>query len=353
MIISHECPACLLEESRKFNDYDYALVHLFPDHPDYFEFFVESLRMGRTVILDNSLYELGEAFDMKEYAYWINKLHPTAYIVPDAFWDSQKTIELSQEWMLSEGRYLSQDILTIGVAQGSTYKDIVRSYKYMDAVCDIIAFTFKFHPDTEVEIKWPMLELYNTNTNTCTSSARMFINNDINTSIVTYTDTDKQAWMRYEILRRLMDAGIINTNKWHHLLGIQNTCMLTRMVKDFPWLRSIDTSNPVILGMGDTMYGPVYERLSGYSAFIYNGNALQGKPISTINGIFECSMPDQDIMDKIYHNIHCFRDIVSGNIVEIPVCDIKGTEMIRHIITQISNDNIVNPMKINNIICDI
>ena len=35
-LISHEVPLSLLEMSRWFNDYDYALVHLFEDYPHYY-----------------------------------------------------------------------------------------------------------------------------------------------------------------------------------------------------------------------------------------------------------------------------------------------------------------------------
>ena len=50
-----------MTESRSFNDYDYALVHLFETHPKYYEFFEESLLRGREVYLDNSLFELRES----------------------------------------------------------------------------------------------------------------------------------------------------------------------------------------------------------------------------------------------------------------------------------------------------
>ena len=63
MLVSHESPISMLEKSRDYNDYDYALVHLFESHPKYYDFFKESLLMDRDVLLDNSIFELGEAFD--------------------------------------------------------------------------------------------------------------------------------------------------------------------------------------------------------------------------------------------------------------------------------------------------
>ena len=39
MKISHEVPKELFEDSLKFNDYDYALVHLFDKDPEYLQFY--------------------------------------------------------------------------------------------------------------------------------------------------------------------------------------------------------------------------------------------------------------------------------------------------------------------------
>ena len=54
---SHEVPLSMLEQSRAFNDYDYALVHLFEKYPKYYDFFKKSIEMGRDVLLDNSIFE--------------------------------------------------------------------------------------------------------------------------------------------------------------------------------------------------------------------------------------------------------------------------------------------------------
>ena len=63
MLVSHETPISFLDESKSYNDYDYALVHLFETHPEYYSFFKSSLLEGREVLLDNSIFELKEAFD--------------------------------------------------------------------------------------------------------------------------------------------------------------------------------------------------------------------------------------------------------------------------------------------------
>ena len=93
MLISHESPISMLETSRSYNDYDYALVHLFKEHPEYFNFFVDSLKMGRHVLLDNSIFELGTAYEPDEFAYWVTRLKPTEYIVPDVLENTDETIQ--------------------------------------------------------------------------------------------------------------------------------------------------------------------------------------------------------------------------------------------------------------------
>ena len=37
--VSHESPISILDKSLEYNDYAYALVHLFETHPDYYKFF--------------------------------------------------------------------------------------------------------------------------------------------------------------------------------------------------------------------------------------------------------------------------------------------------------------------------
>ena len=57
MKVSHEVPKCLLNNSREFNDYDYCLPHLLDEDKHYRDFFYESKKQGRYIIMDNSLHE--------------------------------------------------------------------------------------------------------------------------------------------------------------------------------------------------------------------------------------------------------------------------------------------------------
>ena len=92
MRIAHEAPLSIINDVQKVTDYDYALVHLFEENTAYYNFFEEAKAKGRYVILDNSIFELGEAFDMDKFAGYVKSLQPSAYIVPDALEDSPLTI---------------------------------------------------------------------------------------------------------------------------------------------------------------------------------------------------------------------------------------------------------------------
>ena len=83
MKISHEVPLFLLEDSQKFNDYDYALVHLLDSDQDYANYFIKAKQEGRYIILDNSLHELGTAYNDSGLLHWIDKIRPNEFIVPD------------------------------------------------------------------------------------------------------------------------------------------------------------------------------------------------------------------------------------------------------------------------------
>ncbi len=69
--IAHESPVELFYYIQSKTDYDYCLVHLLEENETYKELFVQACK-EREVILDNSIFELGEAFDMKKFFDWVD-----------------------------------------------------------------------------------------------------------------------------------------------------------------------------------------------------------------------------------------------------------------------------------------
>jgi hypothetical protein len=65
--IAHESPKEIFEEVQRYTDYDYALVHLFEEDKGYLDQFKKAAAKGREIILDNSIFELEEAFDADKF----------------------------------------------------------------------------------------------------------------------------------------------------------------------------------------------------------------------------------------------------------------------------------------------
>ena len=213
MKISHEVPLSLLSMSRSFNDYEYALVHLYETQPEYLKFYKESIDLGREVILDNSVFELEEAFDAERFKYWINETKPTYYIIPDVLDNSEQTIKNVHEWV--------KDVpgQTIGVIQGESFEQALVCYKEIKDHVDRIAISFncKFYEREEGETiyhKWALGRI-------------RFVN-----YIATLEET-----------------------KPMHLLG----CSLPQEFKfyrdpKFDFIKSVDTSNPIVHAINDIKY---------------------------------------------------------------------------------------------------
>ena len=220
MKIAHEAPISIFPTVQRMTDYDYALVHLFETDMIYYRQFKDAVINGREVVLDNSIFELGTAFNGEKYFNWIEKLQPTWYIIPDVLEDTLGTLRSMDNWL---AKY-KPAAKAIGVVQGKTYHDIVACYKDIAPRVDKIAISFDYSYYIE--------------------------------STLNINPTSKYAaWMfgRQKLLSDLLNDGIIDTNKPHHLLG----CSLPQefsAYKDYKWIDSVDTSNPIVHGLNNVQY---------------------------------------------------------------------------------------------------
>lgn len=226
----HEAPISIFSEMQNITDGDYALVHLFEDNKSYFNMFKTAVEDGRDVILDNSLFELGVAFDPDRYVYWINKLKPTWIIVPDSWKNSRETIKMFFDFMHKYG-YLWDSFKIIGVAQGNSLEDVVKSYMALEPYCDKIAFNLDFSSYYYKKLQH-------------------IPNKEFDSESTLY---ERMSFGRCLMLLDLASEGIINTEKPHHLLGC-GVPMEAVFYKNMPWVDSIDTSNPVMYGMHRVKY---------------------------------------------------------------------------------------------------
>ena len=142
--VSHESPLSLLEDSTKFNDYQYCLVHLMEEQDKYREWFTyryRSLVPNGEILLDNSIFELGESFNPDRYAHWANEIKPNYYIVPDVLEDGYATILQFEQFTK---KYPDLPGLAIGVVQGKTWQEVIDCYQFMSNNADYIAISFDF-----------------------------------------------------------------------------------------------------------------------------------------------------------------------------------------------------------------
>lgn len=266
MKISHESPIALLDRSRSYNDYDYALVHLFDTDQTYLDFFKESVKKGRHVLLDNSIFELGEAYDPKKFLFWIKELSPTEYIIPDVLENSIGTMNNAVEW---KEKYLADTPKAskcIGVVQGKTYDEIVQCYKYLDKFINVDKLAFSFDYSYYLKLA-----------------------------------PHPNKWMSYalgriRLLNMLVEDDIINKSKPHHLLGCALPIEFLFYREGFEWLETLDTSNPVVHGLMGIEYEPA--------------GLINKQSIKLIDLLYR-NVNNEDII-KITHNVEKFRTYVKG-----------------------------------------
>ena len=263
--IAHESPIDIFDEVQRLTDYDYALVHLLEENSRYRDVFENAIKKGREVILDNSIFELEEAFEAERFAMWVQRLKPEWYIIPDALEDTSKTMIQAYDWHMNYRKNLPGK--AIGVVQGKTYEDIVECYMYMDNSidADMIAISFDYsyyrqscpHPNKYV------------------------------------------SWMlgRVKLLGDLMRDGVINKDKPHHLLG----CGLPQEFSfykhnDYNFIYSLDTSNPVVHGLKEIEYGK---------------DGLWSKESQKLHELINVDIEDINL-EKVTNNINKFKWLTNG-----------------------------------------
>jgi hypothetical protein len=265
MLVSHETPISFLDQSKQYNDFDYALVHLFETHPDYYSFFKRSLLEGREVLLDNSIFELKESFDPDKYAKYVEELKPTYFIVPDVLEEAAATTE---SYLSFREKYSHLPGMWIGAVQGKTYEQIAECYKVMSGFADYIAISFDFSWYQQVGVSQSSDPLLRKLERMCDG--------------------------RQKLIKMLIDDGIWNHKKPHHLLG----CSLAKefaAYKDIPSIRSCDTSNPVVAGIVGKTY--------------IKGVGLREKPSVLLADLIDTDLDEQQQRDIMYNTTE-FKHIV-------------------------------------------
>jgi len=248
--ISHEVPFCLLEKSREFNDYDYCLPHLMDENEEYRNFFYESKKMGRYIVMDNSLHELGEAYNSERLMYWVNEIEPNEFIVPDVWEDYAASVRNARQWSTVE---LPEEVIKVAVVQAKSLHEAIlctQAYKYSygasyyNELCP--------HPDKDFG----------------------------------------KAIGRFIAIEKMIDAKVLSHTDRVHLLGTASPIEFG-LYKNIKCIESIDTSNPV---------------MAGIEKRVYHQLGISPKPVANMNKYQDVS---EDFIETelIEYNIRKFREI--------------------------------------------
>ena len=254
MKISHELPISLLPYSYKWNDFDYLLPCFMGKYPGYREYFLKAKEDGRFIIMDNSLFE-GYHHTNAELLSFIELIQPNIFIVPDSWNDSEKTIYNAQNWI---ERFNLPGTQLMVVLQGNTFDELINMYK----VVTELGYT------------------------------HIAINHSSNAYLNYFSELpvlEAQMKGRMKLVDELIKSNVLIETNYHHLLG----CSLPQEVMayiEFNWIKSIDTSNPIIVG---------------YKGVRYSDNGIEFKPTEKIEDLFEVNLGDK--MEDILFNINKFR----------------------------------------------
>lgn len=262
MLISHEVPLSLLDVSKNFNDYDYCLLHLTYEKDAYKSYYINASKNGRKVLLDNSLFELGDALSSEALAEGVLTIKPTWYVVPDALNNAATTIDRFEEF---KRHYSNLPGLAIGVVQGKSLPELVECYRYMSTYADKIAIPFD-----SVGFE-------------CFSSAANAL--------------DRWCEGRQHFIEFLVENDIWDNHKPHHLLGCSYAKEFKNPLYKKISIESVDTSNPIVAA------------ISGY---LYNGtDGLDHKPSIKLCELIDQPCTDQ-LLERVLYNTKMFRCMCNG-----------------------------------------
>jgi hypothetical protein len=259
MKVSHETPFAYLENSLKYNDYDYLLPHLYDEYTEYREFFKREGKLNRRyIVMDNSLHELGVPYSKGRMISIIEEIKPDEFIVPDAWEDAITSMRQAKEWSFIE---LPEGVKKVAVVQGKSFNDVVKCYQ-----------TYKWLGYTKIAFSY----------------GASYYNN-----IFPHPNKDiGKALGRQLVISQMIEMGLIGNSDEIHLLG----CSLPQeflYYKDVKQIKSMDTSNPV---------------MAAFDGILYNDWGLDSKPKTKIDEVMN-KRYDSDIYNKIEYNTTQFKRI--------------------------------------------
>lgn len=219
MNISHELPLQLLKNSPKYSDYDFCLPTYWYSSEEYKQYFLDAKSKGRFIIADNGLFE-DDYFSPEDLYEFINELQPDYFVLPDVWNDAEKSLKYAGDWV--------------------HYIDFKHT-KYMAVIqC------------TDLEIG---SELYKEYIHLGVSGIAFNHSSEAYKDLFPHENIHVSKMMgRIQFINHLKKNNIIDPNIHHHLLGCNTPDEFKYYGKGYEFIKTADTSNPVIWGCQGKYY---------------------------------------------------------------------------------------------------
>ena len=214
--------------------------------------------MGRYIVMDNSLHELGEAYNTERLLHWINEIKPNEFIIPDVWEEKDASVRNARQWANVE---LPEGVMKVVVVQAkSSYEAMLCTKIYKDLGYKKIAYSYGASYYNEV----------------CPHP-----NQDLGKAIG-----------RFTMISSLYEQRILSQFDRVHLLGTASPIEFG-MYKNIKCIESIDTSNPIMAAVGEIPYTKM---------------GLHSKPLANMNKYQDMSIEflNEDIVE---YNVSMFREI--------------------------------------------
>lgn len=257
---SHELPLCLLDKSYEWNDYEFCLPTYYFKSEVYKNHYLNAKKEGSFIIADNGLFE-GDNFTQKELIDFVNELQPDIFVIPDVWNDDFQSYKNAKYWQNVIKEALPESTKLMAVIQCTDYSIGSSLYqKYIDLEIECIAFN---HSSTAYQKFFPHVNL---------SVSKMM--------------------GRIHFINQLKANNIINNNVHHHLLGCAIPDEFKYYGPGYEFIKTIDTSNPVVWGCKGFSYDDIITSLE--------------KPLEKIEEFFYKDL-DNSTKNLIFYNIKKFK----------------------------------------------
>lgn len=295
--VSCEVPYNILEQSKKFNDYEYCLAHEYQKSIKYKMFYNSQRDKGRQIYLDCGAFELGCSIPIKDYLEVINELKPDVVFLPDCYTDnSEQAVDRIIEFKESlKNVVLEKSPIWCAIVHGSSLEDAMETWwnyttnpEIKDFIGMIALSKSLLLKESEIQ-KWK--EKYHLEDNP-------------------YTDFNRYLFF-YTLLYHGEDFEVKYNNEPLHLLGNYGAFEFKNELYKKLNIVSVDSSHPVMVALDS------YAKGKSYSEYNTRDYGIQYRDKHCVTPVLANNMNreiTEDELKKIEIYVQEYKDLVNHNI---------------------------------------